>query len=330
MSVEIRVASDKDAALWDRLVGSSPHGTIFHTWKWLKIAEKHSFTKLYPLILFNEGTPVGIMPLFYKRKIFRLAFSPPPNVAIPFLGALINPEGRDVYHDIVNAINNFVFNELKASYLTAVLPPHQNDVRPYIKTGYQIDPVFNYVFDLTLGKEALWRNLKKKTRRNIDKAKSRLNVVEGGIEDLRLIYSQLKQRYEEQRRRMSCSLEYLEEIYNNFKGNIQILVAEMNGEKVAGLVNIIYKDRIYSWVGNAKVDLDVYPNDLLIWGSIEYGCDAGFKTFYEIGAGDPRLARYKSNFNPNLIVNFNVKKSSPLLSIVEKTYLKYLRNYVSV
>ena len=34
MSVELNIVSEKDAEEWDRLVDSSPHGTIFHTWKW--------------------------------------------------------------------------------------------------------------------------------------------------------------------------------------------------------------------------------------------------------------------------------------------------------
>ena len=50
--VELEMANSNKAEMWDRLVVRSPHGAIFHTWKWLKIAEKHTNSKLYPIIGF--------------------------------------------------------------------------------------------------------------------------------------------------------------------------------------------------------------------------------------------------------------------------------------
>ena len=335
MTIELKIASEKDAEKWDKLVDSSPNGTIFHTWKWLRIAENYSRAKLYPLICSKNGIPMGIIPLFHRSKaFFHLVFSPPPNVDIPFLGPLVisaeNPQ-NELYPEFVRAVHDFTYDKLNPNYLSMTLPPGQNDLRQYIRSGYLIDPHFNYLFDLDLGKKELWQNLKKQTRKNINKAKKRLEVVDGNIKDLHFIFSQLEGRYKEQKRGLKSSLGYLEEVYSTFGGDIQILKAEMEGEIIAGLVNIIYKDKIYSWIGNAKTNLsNIYPNDLLIWASIEYGCENGFKTFYEIGARDPRLARYKSNFNPALIVNFSVKKSSLLFRVAESIYARYLRNYISL
>lgn len=340
MTMELRIAGEKEAGEWNKLVENSPHGTIFHTWKWLKIAEKHSRAKLYPLICSKSGIPIGIIPLFHRRKAFfhSLVFSPPPKIDIPFLGPLIiSAENRQnkLYSEFVRAMHDFTYAELRPNYLSMTLPPGQNDLRQYIRRGYLIDPQFNYIFDLTLGKEVLWQKLKKQIKRNITKAKDKdkLEVIkgEGDLKDIRFIFSQLEDRYKEQKRGLNSSLGYLEEIYSTFRGNIQILKVEMNGESVAGLINIIYKDKIYSWIGNAKTNVShIYPNDLLNWVSIEYGCENGFKTCYEIGANDPRLARYKSNFNPSLIVNFNVKRSSLLFKVAESMYVRYLRNYINL
>ena len=335
MPIDIKIASEKDAEEWNRIVDSSPHGTIFHTWKWLKIAEKYSRAKLSPLICFKNGTSIGIIPLFHRRKaFFHLLFSPPPNVDIPFLGPLtIGMEKRqnEPYPEFVKAVHDFAYNELRPNYLSMTLPQGQNDLRQYIRSGYEVDPNFNYIFDLGSEKEELWQNLKKQTKKNINKAKEKLEVLEGDIKDIHFIFSQLEGRYKEQKRRENTSLGYLGDLYSTFRRNIQIFKAEMDGEYVAGLINIIYKDRIYSWIGNAKANLSkIYPNELLIWTSIEYGCENGFKTLYEIGANNPRLARYKSNFNSALIVNFNVKKCSLLFRVAEDTYARYLRNYISL
>jgi hypothetical protein len=48
MSIELRVAEKNEGKSWDRMVEASTYGTIFHTWKWLKIIEKHTKSKLYP------------------------------------------------------------------------------------------------------------------------------------------------------------------------------------------------------------------------------------------------------------------------------------------
>ena len=43
--MEITIASDADQPLWDDIVVNSSEGTLFHTWKWLKIMEKHNSKK---------------------------------------------------------------------------------------------------------------------------------------------------------------------------------------------------------------------------------------------------------------------------------------------
>ena len=89
--IEIRVILEEEAGEWDDLVNKSPQGSIFHTWRWLKIVEKHTNSKLYPLIGMKGNTPIGIFPIFFKKKSLNMVFSPPPGSAIPYLGpAIVN------------------------------------------------------------------------------------------------------------------------------------------------------------------------------------------------------------------------------------------------
>ena len=67
MTVKIRIAQNSDAGEWDTIISQSPHGTIFHQWNWLKITEKHTKSKLYPLIGEKNGEIVGIFPLFFQK-----------------------------------------------------------------------------------------------------------------------------------------------------------------------------------------------------------------------------------------------------------------------
>lgn len=90
MSIELKIADENDAKLWDKIVESSPHGTLFHIWKCLKIIEKYSKTKLYPVMVFKGTVPIGCIPLFYQKKLWmKLLFSPPPHVALSRLGPVL-------------------------------------------------------------------------------------------------------------------------------------------------------------------------------------------------------------------------------------------------
>ena len=89
MNIEIREIKEDETWQWDDIVKNSPYGTIFHTLKWLKIVEKHTKNKLYPLIGFKGKEIIGIFPVFYqKRGPLRMIFSPPPKVAMPYLGQI--------------------------------------------------------------------------------------------------------------------------------------------------------------------------------------------------------------------------------------------------
>ena len=340
-SIELVIADDDYSAKWDAIVDSTScgHSTIFHKWRWLKSVEKYTNSEFFPLVGQKGTEPVFLMPLFKERKFFlNMAFSPPPHVAIPFLGPVMvdydelkqNKKQSNLFdfHDVLNAF----LKEQKVSYLNTVFPIGLFDVRPFIWNSYNANATFNYRFDLTQGEERLWQNLKKRTRKNIKNAEKRINVVQGGKDALRKIYSQLQERYDEQNRKLTCKLPYLEEVYDEFSENFLILNAEIDGEFVGGLVNLMYKDSIYSWIGNAKTDVaGLYPNDLLIWKSLSYGCGNNYRLFYEIGANTPRLIKYKANFNPELVLNFTVERYNNFsLKLFKKLYRDILRERIEL
>ena len=46
MTIKLKIATENESEEWDKLVESSPHGTVFHTWKWAYFSEKKSFATL--------------------------------------------------------------------------------------------------------------------------------------------------------------------------------------------------------------------------------------------------------------------------------------------
>ena len=108
------------------IVDSSPQGTLFHTWKWLKIAEKHTATKLYPLMGIKGETVIGIFPIFHMKKFgISVCLLPPPSTAIPILARLliimtnINKAKKNPWIKIFKEVPIILF---RASYIVALRP----------------------------------------------------------------------------------------------------------------------------------------------------------------------------------------------------------------
>jgi len=327
--LELKVAREEDAELWDRLVESSPHGTIFHTWKWLKIVEKHTNSRLYPLIGYKGTVPVGIFPIFFKKKGLKMIFSPPPGSAIPHLGptimnynALKQSKRESIYKDFQRSVEDFI-SKLKPHYISVSLTPFM-DPRPFIWSGYRLNANFDYYLILTR-EEEVWKNFDLNLRQHIKRAEKKgIKIEEGSKEDLEFIYDSLLRRYREQKRTVTVPKDYLMELYDAFyPENLKVFIARYEGKNVGGIVALIFKDKIVFWIGAAKPEMKkVSPNDLAQWEAIRWGCSHGLRVYEEIGAGTERLVGFKNKYNPELSIRFTAVKSSLLSSIFEKIYPK--------
>ena len=136
-------------------------------------------------------------------------------------------------------------------------------------------------------------------------------------------------RYAQQGKIVTASRDYYLDIYDAYKDNLKIFVAKVDGEIVTGSIDFQYRDTHYSWIGNPKPKnpISPSPNDLLIWESIRYAYEQGFRYYVTMNAaGDKRLhSYYASKFDPELKVHFSVKKNSYLTGILEKGYTNIIK-----
>jgi hypothetical protein len=338
MVFTLKLANHDDAEKWDAIISQSPHGTLFHTWRWLKIAEKHTQMKLFPLIGLKGSTPIGIFPLFFKKTgLLRLVFSPPPHTSLPYLGPVfvgydrLNQEKRENnYIEFQKSVDFFIKNDLKAHYILISLPPALQDPRPFIWSGYRFEPHFDYVIDLSIGLDSLLKTLSPKQRQNLNRAYKRGITVEvGGRTEYQRIIDLMDFRYTQQAMKNMVSKQYLLDIYDAYKENMKIFVAKIDGEIVTGSIDICYKDTHYSWIGNPKPKNRIAPspNNLLVWESVRYAYEQGFRYYITMNAaGDNRLhTYYASKFDPELKVHFSVKKNSFQIGIIEKGYTALIK-----
>lgn len=336
--MELRIAQNTDAKEWDRIITESPHGTLFHHWDWLKITEKHTRMKLYPLIALKDGVSVGIIPLFFQKKgPVRMVFSPPPHAALFYLGPVLTgieklrqDAWENLYIDFQKSVENFIIHSLRANYVSISLSPGLQDPRPFIWSGYSVEPRYDYEINLTKGTEYLFQTIDKKRRQDINRAKKRgVSIEIGEKQEFEKILDLMEIRYEQQEKKVTVQRPYLADIFNSYKDHITVFVATFEGNIVTGLIDLHYKNTMYSWIGNLKpvIKLSPSPTDLLNWEAISYGCNNGFKYHVLLSAaGNERLHSYSaSKFDPELKIRYHAKKTSYLSSVFEKGYSAILK-----
>ncbi|EHQ34333.1 GNAT family N-acetyltransferase [Methanoplanus limicola] len=332
----IRIADEDDATEWDKIVEVSDQATIFHRWKWLKICEKHSDFSLAPLICYNNIEPIAVYPLFFLKKAgLKMVFSPPPHLGLLYLGpAFLNSESlkqnrkESYYTGTQKAVDNYIKTEIKANYINFSLSPHCSDPRAFKWQGYEIEPNYDYIFDLKSGMDKLWKNMKKNTRMEINKTKKMgLTIEIGGQEDIDTLHRLVTERYGEQNRNANIPKEFLIDIYSNFRENTRILVAKYNGEVLTANIKLKFKNEELSWIGSPKPkNFTPSPNMLITWEEMQDAYDNGMDYYVQMGiAGNKRLHTFFSKFNPDLRIRFNAKKTTPATGLLESGYKKILK-----
>lgn len=210
MGFSIQIADESHKKEWNDYIQSSSFGTIFHTWEWLKIMEKHTNSTLYALQLFKGEEHTANYPIFLKTKwLLRFAFSPPCNTDTLYLGPVISqyeslkqPKKEEYLLDIQSAVDTFLFSDLRCNYVNLCTVPGLLDSRYLRWAGYHVEPLYSYRLDLTIGIDAIWNNLYRGVRKNIRNAQDNGFVIEkGDKDDLSFIHSNIQRRFVEQGRK---------------------------------------------------------------------------------------------------------------------------------
>lgn len=340
MSLQLKIINEVDSMEWDNVVATIAHGTIFHTWKWLKIVEKHTNSIFYPIMVYKGTSLVGIYPIFLQEKGFvKLAFSPPSGAYLLYLGPVINnyenlkqDKKESIFMHLQEEIDRFIFLELKCKYSRIRSSPGLYDSRPFRWSGYQVEPLYTYRIDLTGGEKNVWEKFDRQLRVTINKAvREGVVVEEGNKADLNFIYESLSRRFKEQGSGSIDHRNYLSDLYDEFHpNNMKIFIAKYKGEQIGGMISLFFKDIMYLWVGVSKSDFKgISPNDLTQWEAIKWACNNGYKYYEEMDAGDdPRLRYFKSKYNPELAIWYSATKHASFFYNLAEKSVKFINKHI--
>jgi hypothetical protein len=86
----------EDKKRWDQFVETSPQGSLFHKWDFLKTVERHSKYKFLPYCVYSGDQPICIFPFFITRDRRGMTYmvSPPHlhvGTQIWYLGPAFDP-----------------------------------------------------------------------------------------------------------------------------------------------------------------------------------------------------------------------------------------------
>jgi lipid II:glycine glycyltransferase (peptidoglycan interpeptide bridge formation enzyme) len=200
--------------------------------------------------------------------------------------------------------NSALFTELRNLSDLSGLQSVLND------NGFAYEDHLNYLVDLDRPPEAVLQSIGRRTRKKIRRALRQDEVAIEEInqrEQVALCYELLRRTYAIAKVPLADQ-SLFEAAFDVLHpgGMVKFLLARVGDSYVAGSVELIYKDTIYSWYGGMDRAYSAYiPNELLLWYIFKWGAQNGFRCFDFGGAGKPDQdygpRRFKAKFNGTLV-----------------------------
>jgi hypothetical protein len=324
----------KDDDLWDKFIDNSTYGTLFHKTKFLNCVSTHFSYKLLKYGVYDNEELIGLIPMFYKKTYgAKMLFSPPPQTNIPYLGFVMNSDYDSLNQnkkesrlnnivDVLNSeINNYSPNFIFISTVQFL------DIRPFKWSGYIADPQYTYCLQLIDPIEQIWSKLSLRScRRKIEAAEKEIILKKDN--NVIPLYDLWKKRYEDQEINVGTPLQYFQDLMKSYPDNFDIYYLSKNDTYIGGQIVIKYKNKYILWVGNLKVSDIAGANEFLNWELIKNAKKEGYEIFELLGANTKRLCQFKTKFNPNLELYFNLYKKDFVGSIVQWAYKKFVKKRI--
>jgi hypothetical protein len=333
----IKILDDK--SIWDNFIDDSYNGLIFHKWDFLKIVEKYSNYECLFYGVYNNDSLNCVFPIFLKKMYnFKIITSPPPKSAIPYLGFVLpknyvylKQKKKEQFLELI--INDFltILKEIKPNYIRITLTPKLVDVRLFKWSDFLIDINYTYKLDLTQEYDFLVQQSDRNTRRNnLDNIKISNFLIKKGADDLQYFYDRLSKRYQEQQLNLPIySYQYLRDIIEIYKNNIELINLYENSKIVASAVVCKYLNQCYYWLSSVEhVKGGLSYNTILTWELLKNAKLEGNEIFDFCGANNKNISAWKSHFNPYLDINYSIYKKDIIGSAAESVYLNIVKKNI--
>ncbi|WP_424357802.1 hypothetical protein [Methanocella sp. MCL-LM] len=309
--------------LWDKHMDESAYSTLFHRWDCLQLIEKHSGYRLHPYGVYRGDELVCLFPVFTRSAMGRITVaSPPPNVAIPYLGFVMS----SIYDKLrqrkkESYLNNVIeemeaeLKKLRAGPVSITTVNRFVDMRPFKWGGYNVQMRYSYAVDLKQPFPDILGRFDKALKIEIAEAeKLPLSVVPADSVDV--FCKAVTDFYRRHGlARSAPGPEFLKDLLAAFPDSIKICYLRNGDQIVYPIAYYQYKNRFSFWLGWGITAAGMQNDAFVAWSFIRSKQAEGLATLELPGSGPRELCFFKSMFNAPLEYHFSIRKSDLLDSI---------------
>lgn len=330
MGIEVTKLGVNEQDRWNRYVERAPYALPFHRYEALEAIANESDSYLHPLVGFKGQEPVGLLPVFEEDRgpmqSLRYVTSPPTMVQVPYIGPLLFDDGRVKQRKAEKRSERFI--EGCTRWIDANVDPDHveihtqdrfSDARPFLWNGYDVEPMYTYVVDLTPDEDALLDQFSGDARSNIRNAdEDRYTFEAGDDEMIRRIMEHMYRRIEGvDEAYHGISPQFGVEMYDALPdGYVRPYEIRVDGEYAGGGITLQSEDTVFRWQGFPKSNVDFPVNDVLDWRIMRQAVENGRTRYDLVGAMERRLCTYKAKFNPEPRVLYVASRESLRMKVL--------------
>lgn len=314
--IHIRAKSRMDIAKndWDAIVESSANGLFAHKWYLSEaFASWKGRTDLSIAVYGDDIIPVALIPLQLVHGKYLRIFK---RYSLESYGGILFTQKMDTREQIelLNRILELLRDSLRdygADYISFVVPFFKDGdqasrfLKIYNSCGMKVTQSGTWVVNLKISEDLMWQSLGGKQRNTIRKAhKSDIRIRKASDADLQAYY-ELHVSTCHRTNINPHPRKYFEHIWDNFfkTGDAMILIAEKNGQVIAGQTFQCFRGIATYWTGASNLlARNTGANSLLQWEAMRYFRNLGFDFFENGWKSDDRtnksgaISKFKASF----------------------------------
>jgi len=257
---------------WDEILAATPGASFFHSAAWAKVlSEAYHYKPVYFADIKDNRLDAlcAVMDVRSALTGFR-------GVSLPFTD-YCEPIASDTdqFKEIFNAA--IAFGQKKRwRYLEL------RGVSRFFNNEKPSESFYGHLLDLTPGPDAIFKNLRDSTRRNIKKAqKEEITVTISTTPDGLRGFYRLNSITRRDHGLPPQPYRFFERLYENVltKKLGFIIVAHSQNTAIAANMYFHFGDQlIYKYGASDKTYQHLRANNLIMWDAVKWGCDHGCKT----------------------------------------------------
>lgn len=303
---------------WSHFVINHPEGNIFQTPEMYNVYKRTKNYEPIAIAVLDESGQILALTLAFIMKEFESPLGIFTARAIMQGGPLWvnNDEGKEAVRILMLNYDKIMKRKAIYTQIRNIWEISKiNDL--FNEIDYKYEDHLNYLIDLKMTEEDLWASLSKSRKRGIRHAiKNNITVEEMNEKKMIPILYEIFEETHKRIRVPPVDISIFYAVYDILyhKNMAKFFLVKHNNEYIGGRIVLLYKKSVYAWYRGSKPEfMNLYPNDLIGWDTIERFHKYGYHILDLGGAGKPGVKYgvrdFKKQFGGQLVNYGRFKKS---------------------